>query len=296
MPPPITATLSGAPVRSWPSPCLSIVASTLLCRQCQPLKESLSRGGSADLGAADEIDKVIADVVRRSFAQALRPGVERLGRIAGGLVIGASPQMGIDEIRGDLEIGAAVVDDERHLMAAEQLDDGSGRDTRTAEFDNMPQRAAVDMTRQQFEERGQRARVNRHVRGELPQDRPKLVAQLGDAVRDEALEDRACPGEIGAVRRNARPLEREDEVVRSLVVPAVEARRLLRAVESAVDLDRRQQPAGMAELARLRQARRVEDAAPRRIDPAADPDADLRPGAHPSSSTGSSRKDGVPSA
>src|SRR5712671_2021492 len=287
MPPPITATLRDAPF---------IVTSSQLCRRCQPLNKGLSCGGSAYLGAADEVDKAVAAGLSRLIAQALRPGVERIGGIAVGLIIGAAPQMGIDEIRGDLEVGAAVVADERHLMAAEQRDDGSGRDTRTAKFDDMPQRAAVDMTRQQFEERGERARVNRHVRGELPQDRPKLVAQLGDAVRDEALEDRACPGEIGAVRRNARPLEREDEVVRSLVVPAVEARRLLRAVESAVDLDRRQQPAGMAELARLRQAWRVEDAAPRRIDPAADPDADLRPGAHPSSSTGSSRKDGVPSA
>src|SRR5205823_6341428 len=35
-------------------------------RRCQPLKEGLSRGGSADLGAADEVDKVIAIVLRRS--------------------------------------------------------------------------------------------------------------------------------------------------------------------------------------------------------------------------------------
>src|SRR6202011_6200334 len=98
-PPPITATLSDAPF---------IVTSPQLCRQCQPLKESLSRGRSADLGAADEVDKVITGVLRRSLAQASRPGVERIGRIAVGLVVGASPQMGIDEIGGDLEVGAAV--------------------------------------------------------------------------------------------------------------------------------------------------------------------------------------------
>src|SRR5205807_7542287 len=125
----------------------------------------------------------------------------------------------------------------------------------------------------------------------------ELVTQFDDAARNEALEDRACAGEIGAVRRHSRPLEREDEILRRLVVPAAEARRLLRAVEGAVDLDRGELAAGIAELARLRQARRVEDAAPGWKDPSADADADLRrPGAHPCSNTGSSRKDGVPSA
>src|SRR3984893_10379805 len=287
MPPPITAALSAAPF---------IVTSPQSLRRCQPVKEGSSRSRSANLGAADEVDKVVAGIFRRSLAEALRPGIERIGRIAIGLVIGATPQMGIDEIRGDLEVGAAVVDDERHLMQAEELDDGSGGDPRAAKFDDMPQGAAVDVTRQQFEKRGERAFIDRHVRGELPQDRPELVAQLDDAARDEALENRPGTGEIGAVRRDARPFEREDEILRRLVVPAAEARRLLRTVEGAVDFDRRELAAGIADLARLRQAPRVEDAAPRRKDPAADPDADLPPGAHPCSSTGNSRKDGVPSA
>src|SRR5437016_5775839 len=122
MPPPITATLSAAPF---------IVTSTQLCRQCQPLKEGLSRGRSADFGAADKVDKAVAGVLHRSVAQALRPRIERIGRIAVGLVIGAAPQVGVDEIRGDLEVGAAVADDKRHFMAAKQLDYRSGRDTRT---------------------------------------------------------------------------------------------------------------------------------------------------------------------
>src|ERR1700730_8402960 len=276
MPPPITATLRDAPF---------IVTSSQLCRRCQPLNKGLSCGGSAYLGAADEVDKAVAGGLSRLLAQALRPRIERIGRIAFGLVVGAPPEVGVDEVRGHLQVGPAVADDERHLVAAEELDDGGGRSTRTAKIDGMPQRAAIDVMRQQFGERGERAFVNRHVRRELPQDRPELVAQFDDAARDEALEDRARAGEIGAGRRHSRPFEREDETLRRLVMPAAITRRFLRAVEGTVDLDRGEPAAGIAELARLRQARWVEDAAPRRIDPAADTDADFP---HPSPSTGSS--------
>src|SRR5260370_41703307 len=116
MPPPITATLRDAPV---------IVTSSQLCRRCQPLNKGLSCGGSAYLGAADEVDKAVAGGLSRLIAQALRPGVERIGGIAVGLIIGAAPQMGIDEIRGDLEVGAGGVADERHLLAGGLVVDGS---------------------------------------------------------------------------------------------------------------------------------------------------------------------------
>src|SRR5207247_2410803 len=162
------ATLSDAPF---------IVTSPQLCRRCQPLKEGLSRGRSADRGAADDVDKVVAGVLRRSLARAPRPAVGRRGRIAVGLGTGSSPRLGADE-----------------------------------------------------------------------------------TARDEALTGRARTGEIGAVRRNPRTLQREDKILRRRVMPAAVARRLLRAVERTVDLDRGEPAAGIAEFARLRQARRVEDA------------------------------------
>src|SRR6202022_4901137 len=137
----------------------------------------------------------------------------------------------------------------------------------------MPQRAAIDLLWQQFEELGERAFIDRHVRGELPQDRPEFVAQIDDAARDEALENWPGTGEVGAVRRNARPFEREDEILRRLVVPAAEARRLLRTVEGAVDFDRRELAAGIAEFARLRQGPGGGDAAPRPKEPAHHPHA-----------------------
>src|SRR5712691_1253347 len=54
--------------------------------------------------------------------------------------------------------------------------------------------------------------------------------------------------------------------------PFLEAGRGLDAVEGAVDLDRADVPAGIGQLFRLAQARRVEGAARRRVDPAADAD------------------------
>src|SRR3546814_12920309 len=53
--------------------------------------------------------------------------------------------------------------------------------------------------------------------------------------------------------------------------------RLLRAVEGAVDLDGGQLPAGVLELAPLRQPGRVERPAPRLERPAADPNPDAMP-------------------
>src|SRR5260370_22376076 len=63
-------------------------------------------------------------------------------------------------------------------------------------------------------------------------------------------------------------------------MPAAKARRLLRTVECAVDLDRGDLPARMGQFARMREARRVEDPPPPRIEPPARPRADFPPGAH----------------
>ena len=121
------------------------------------MKESLSRGGSVNLGTADEIDKAIALGSRRSFPQTLCPGVERIRRIPGWLLEGAAPQVGINEITGDLEVGAAVVDDKCHPATAQQLDQRIGRSFRVAEFDGVPQRAAINTLGQKLDECGEGA-------------------------------------------------------------------------------------------------------------------------------------------
>ena len=90
--------------------------------------------------------------------------------------------------------------------------------------------------------------------------------------------DCARLGKNPAVGGEPRPLDREDEAVRRLVVPLGEALRLLRAIVGAVDLDRGQLAAGVFQLALLRQAFGIEGAAPRLIGPSADADQDARLG------------------
>src|SRR5882762_9384915 len=73
----------------------------------------------------------------------------------------------------------------------------------------------------------------------------------------------------------AGPLDREDEVVRRLLVPGVEAPRALQRVERSVDLNTVQPSGRVTQLVALRQAFRVEDAAPGRVAPSRDADPDV---------------------
>src|SRR4029077_17138859 len=77
-----------------------------------------------------------------------------------------------------------------------------------------------------------------------------------------------------AVGGKARPLEREDKSVRRFLAPTDEAFWSLRAVEGAIDLDRGQAAAGIFQLALLRQAGRIERAAPGLEGPTANADPD----------------------
>ncbi len=72
------------------------------------------------------------------------------------------------------------------------------------------------------------------------------------------------------VDRKTRTLQCEDEAVRHLRRPFAIGRRALRAVESAVDLDRREVLGCVGQLLRMRQPLGVKYAAPGLIGPAAD--------------------------
>src|ERR1700722_5878082 len=102
-----------------------------------------------------------------------------------------------------------------------------------------------------------------------------MVAKLGDAGIEEALDGVAGFLEHAPVDGKARAFEREHEILRHLAAPFAERRRRLRAVERAVDLDRGQPFGGVGKLLRMRQTLRVKHAAPRLKRPAADPDADV---------------------
>src|SRR5580700_9159910 len=102
-----------------------------------------------------------------------------------------------------------------------------------------------------------------------------MVAKLGDAGIEEALDRVAGLLEHAPVDGKARALEREHEILRHLARPFAERRRRLGAVERAVDLDRGQPLGGVGKFLRVRQALWVKHAAPRLKRPAADADADM---------------------
>src|SRR5580700_3181832 len=97
-----------------------------------------------------------------------------------------------------------------------------------------------------------------------------MVAKLGDAGIEEALDRIARLFEHPPVDGKARALEGEHEILRHLARPFAERRRRLRAVERAVDLDGGQPLGGVAELLRVRQSLRIKYAPPRLERPAAD--------------------------
>src|SRR5438067_12260766 len=68
--------------------------------------------------------------------------------------------------------------------------------------------------------------------------------------------------------------KREHEIVGRVVVPLGVVSRALQRIERAVDLDRRQHPRRVFQLAVLRQLVGIEHVAPRLVAPAGDADAD----------------------
>ena len=91
---------------------------------------------------------------------------------------------------------------------------------------------------------------------------------------EELLDRFAGLGELAAMGRVARCLDREDEAVRHLARPFAEGRRCLGAIERAVDLDRGETGAAYSSSRVFGRPVGVEHAAPRREGPAADAEID----------------------
>ena len=126
-----------------------------------------------------------------------------------------------------------------------------------------------------FEEFSEIRRIEFLGRRELPEQGAEMLAELGHAGIQKAFDGIAGLGEHAAVHRKTRTFQREHEAVRHLARPLAKRRRRLRAIESAVDLDRGQPLARIGQLFRMRETLRIKDPAPRREGPAADADADL---------------------
>ena len=119
------------------------------------------------------------------------------------------------------------------------------------------------------------ARVVAKIGRQLPKEGAELVAQVGDAGGEEVRERRLDVVKTQHVRDIARALDAEDEARRRVVVPGGVILGSLQRIERAVELDRRQGARRVFELPVLRQALGVKrSAAPRRVAPAGDADAD----------------------
>src|SRR6185312_7250484 len=112
-------------------------------------------------------------------------------------------------------------------------------------------------------------------RHQLPVDRPKLILQLQHATAQEALDSRSGLREGATMSRIARRLQGEDKPIGCLVPPFCKRRRLLRAVKSAIDLDRGKLTGSVFQLTLLWQGVRIESTTPRLVGPAANADSDL---------------------
>src|SRR5215469_1516881 len=263
------------------------------CRSArEPLKQRLCCGWSANLGAIDEIHKTVVAALDGLPAEALGPTVERVRRIAGWFLLDAAPQPSVDKICGHrLQRRMLCVVDHRNgdPVPAQQLGKSRDREAPVAYFDDMAYRPIVEPMRQQIQESGEAGFVECLLRRELPQDGAELLAQLQHACRKEAVDRRTGCRQIAAVRNKARALQRENEFFRRLVVPTVKARRLLRTVKGSVDFDRCNLAARMGQFGRLRQSQRIEDAAPWRKHPPADPHPNFRSRTHQSPGSGTLR-------
>ena len=129
------------------------------------------------------------------------------------------------------------------------------------------------VARQQDQEIANQRRVEFQVGRQLPQDRPELRAEVGDARCEEIGNGGTRLAQPEYVRDELRGLDAEHEVVGRLVMPRLPAARRLQRVERAVELDRRQCARREFEFASLRQVTGIERLAPRRIAPAGNADS-----------------------
>src|SRR5271170_2462373 len=123
-------------------------------------------------------------------------------------------------------------------MFAREFDEFACSKAVVAHFDGVPNFAIPDALRQQREKAGEILAIEFLGRRELPVDRTELVAEFEHAAGEEAFDRLAGFGENPSIGREARALQREDEIARRLVAPFGEALGFLRSIERAVDLDR----------------------------------------------------------
>jgi len=221
--------------------------------------------------------QVVRFFALRPRSQPRRPSVDLFRRIGGRDLVLATLQPGIDEIAcdiGDIWISRMVGEYDRHVEFAHERDEFGPAETVVPHLDNVAQRAAIEPVRQQFEKAAEVAGIEFFGGRELPEQGAETIAEFGHAGIQKPFDRVAGLLKHAPVGGKARPFEREDKAGGNLARPFVKRRRRLRAIECAVNLNRGQARAGISEFLGVRQALRIENAAPRLEGPAADTDTD----------------------
>jgi len=239
---------------------------------------------------------------------AVAPGLDTtgpardLGRaVAAAIELARTVQAAIDEVRGEIHrerpfdrVGA----DQRDIVLAQELDEGRIAKAFVTNLEGVAQRSSrvrpqpgarpqamvmaasagcrcLGIARQQGKEGVELRAIEAEAGRKLPQDRPQLGPEPQEARGDEVGERRPRLVEALHVRQEARALYGEDEIVRRRLGPAGEGVGPLHAVKSSVDLDARENRAGMRQFPVMRQALGIETTAPWCVGPARDADANL---------------------
>jgi len=184
----------------------------------------------------------------------------------------------IDEAGTDITVQwrlVAVLDHQRHAMAAGGVDQCRAMCLGVADLQRMLQRHPVQLLRQLCHQRLQCIGVGRVARIELPQQWAEPVTERQCRLQERCGRFHGA-GQVASLHQVARRLHREAETVGCLRSPLRALGRSWRAVERAVDLDAAQGAAGVGQFLPLRQACWIEHtAAPFGKHPAADAAADL---------------------
>jgi hypothetical protein len=180
--------------------------------------EARTRPRSAPFGGFDprQVIRVVAGFPR---PEDVRPAVEGRRLVPGRHVFDRALKPRIDELARDIGDGRILVRvgvDDRNPMLPQQLDEGGRAEAVVASLDNMPELPTLDLAREDRQGSGEVLLVEALRRRELPQDRPEVFSEFGDAARQGPLDRRTGLGEVRAIGRVTRALESKDEPVRRL--------------------------------------------------------------------------------
>uniref|UniRef100_A0A0N4ZIQ7 EAL domain-containing protein n=1 Tax=Parastrongyloides trichosuri TaxID=131310 RepID=A0A0N4ZIQ7_PARTI len=229
-----------------------LVGGVLQLRVLELGDQRLGRRRVPHLGPRDEVGEDIAPP--GPAARLCRHRVQLARGHARRLVLAAGHQPGVGEVRRrlvDLRPGRLFVvdriDDGRPILPR-QIIELFGGEGRVAHLQRVAQPHAVLLLRQQLQKALEVLRIEFLGPHELPVDRPQLVAQHRQPLRQEPLETLGAVGQNLSIRAVTAGLDRKDEAVRRLVAPLRPVVGLEGRIIGAVDLDRGQRPAGELQL------------------------------------------------